>query len=235
MENLVIHGYEFIIEDLKTAKIIFTTAKNDFNTNIYSAKGKENLEKIKAWFDINEIGYVNQVHGDNVQIFHGEIHQGDAIITDKPKVAVGVFTADCVPVIIYDIKLKIAAAIHSGWKGTCNEIVSKTIDKMKAIYGSQSESLKVYIGPHMRDCCYQVGEEVSNKFLENEIYKNEDIFKENFLSMEKCILKQLLLQNVPKENIKSLNMCTYCSNEPELYSYRKGDKDKRLFSFIFIK
>ena len=235
MENLVINGYEFIIEDLKTAKIVFTTAKNDFNTNIYKAEGKENLEKIKSWFEINEVGYVNQVHGDNVQIFDGEIHQGDAIITDKPKVAVGVFTADCVPVIIYDIKLKIAAAIHSGWKGTYNEIVSKTIDKMKSIYGSQSESLKVYIGPHMRDCCYQVGEEVSNRFLENEIYKNEDIFKENFLSMEKCILKQLLLHNVPKENVKLLNMCTYCSNEPELYSYRKGEKDKRLFSFIFIK
>lgn len=235
MENLVIDGNEFIVEDLKTAKIIFTTAKNDFNTNVYTTEGKENLEKIKEWFDINEIGYVNQVHGDNVQIFDGEIHQGDAIITDKAKVAVGVFTADCVPVIIYDIKLKIAAAVHSGWKGTYNEIVNKTIEKMKSIYGAKCENIYIYIGPHMRDCCYQVGEEVAAKFKEKIIYENTDIFKGNFLSMENCILKQLLIQNIPKENIKSLNLCTYCSNEHNLFSYRKGEKDKRLFSLIFIK
>lgn len=235
MDNLIIKGCEFIVEDLETAKVVFTTAKNDFNTNVYNPQGKENLENIKEWFNINEVAYVNQVHSDCVHIFDGEVHEGDAIITDKTKVAVGVFTADCVPVIIYDIKLKVATAIHSGWRGTYNEIVGKTIEKMKSFYGSHAQNLKIYIGPHMRDCCYQVGNEVAAKFKDSEIYKGADVFKGNYLSMEKCILKQLELNNIPKENIKSLNLCTYCTNEPELYSYRKGEKDKRLFSFIFIK
>ena len=128
MENLIIEGYEFITEDLDTAKVVFTTAENDFNSNVYSPQGKENIENIKKWFGINNVAYADQVHSDLVRIYDGIVHEGDAIITDKAKVAAGVFTADCVPVIIYDIELKVSAAIHSGWRGTYNQIVSKTIE-----------------------------------------------------------------------------------------------------------
>jgi len=235
MEKVIINGYEFIVEDLKTAKVVFSTAENDFNMNINTLEGEKNIKNIKKWFKIDAVAYLNQIHSDFVHTYDGEIYEGDAIITDKAKTAIGIFTADCVPVIIYDTHLKVAAAIHSGWRGTYNLIVSKAIEKMNSQYGSQSINLKVFIGPHMRDCCYEVGDEVAGKFKESETYKEADIFKGKKLSMEKCILKQLEKNNVPKENIKTLDLCTYCSNLPKLYSYRKGQNSKRLFSFVFIK
>lgn len=235
MNNTIIEGNSFITEDLDTAKVIFTTGENDFNVYFGQLHGKENLECLKKWFNIDEIGYLRQCHSNIVQIYDGSVQEGDAIITDKPGTAVGVFTADCVPVLIYDKRKNVTAAVHSGWRGTYSKVVSITIDKMKSNYGSQAEDMLVYIGPHMRDCCYEVGDEVIDKFTSDNFYSGEDIFDGRKLSMEKCILKQLKEKGVAQENVKSLGLCTYCSKEPKLYSYRKGEKGKRLFSLIFIK
>jgi polyphenol oxidase len=183
---------------------------------------------------VEEVAYLSQIHSDLVFTNDCRGCEGDAIITDKPGVAVGVFTADCVPVIIYDPVHKAAAAVHSGWKGTYSIIVSKTIDKMKSAYGSVPGDMKVFIGPNMRECCYEVSEELVQKFRESDYYKDTDAFQGRKLSMEKCILRQLENQGVHDQNIKVTGLCTSCSNV-ELYSYRGGEKDKRLFSFIYIK
>jgi YfiH family protein len=234
MEKISIENYEFITEDLGTAVVVFSTAKNGLNFYSRAGDGKENIEKLKAWFPVKEVAYLSQIHSDIVYTDDCKGCEGDAIITDKPGVAVGVFTADCVPVIIYDPVQKAAAAVHSGWKGTYSLIVSKTIDKMKTAYGSVPTDMKVLIGPNMRECCYEVSEELIQKFRKSDYYKDADTFRGRKLSMEKCILRQLENQGVPDENIEVTGLCTSC-NKAELYSYRGGEKDKRLFSFIYIK
>lgn len=234
MEKISIENYEFITEDLGTAMVVFSTAKNGLNFYSKADTGKENIEKLKDWFPVEEVAYLSQIHSDLVVTDDCKGCEGDAIITDKPGVAVGVFTADCVPVIIYDPVHKAAAAVHSGWKGTYSLIVSKTIDKMRNAYGSAPADMKVFIGPNMRGCCYEVSEELVLKFMESDYYKDTDAFQGRKLSMEKCILRQLENQGVHDENIKVTGLCTSCS-KVELYSYRGGEKDKRLFSFIYIK
>jgi len=234
MEKISIENYEFITEDLGTAMVVFSTAKNGLNFYSKADPGKENIEKLKSWFPVEEVAYLSQIHSDLVFTNDCRGCEGDAIITDKSGVAVGVFTADCVPVIIYDPVHKAAAAVHSGWKGTYSLIVSKTIDKMKNAYGSVPANMKVFIGPNMRECCYEVSEELVQKFRESDYYKDTDAFQGRKLSMEKCILRQLENQGVHDENIKVTGLCTSCS-KVELYSYRGGEKDKRLFSFIYIK
>jgi polyphenol oxidase len=234
MEKIRIENYEFITEDLGTAMVVFSTAKNGLNFYSRSGEGMENINKLKSWFPVEEVAYLSQIHSDLVFTNDCRGCEGDAIITDKPGVAVGVFTADCVPVIIYDPVHKAAAAVHSGWKGTYSIIVSKTIDKMKSAYGSVPGDMKVFIGPNMRECCYEVSEELVQKFRESDYYKDTDAFQGRKLSMEKCILRQLENQGVHDQNIKVTGLCTSCSNV-ELYSYRGGEKDKRLFSFIYIK
>jgi len=233
MEKIKIEGYEFITQDLGTATAVFSTAKNGLNFYSKTGDGKENIEKLKEWFPVEEVAYLSQIHSDLVYINDFRGREGDALITDKPGVAIGVFTADCVPVIIYDPVHKAAAAVHSGWKGTYSLIVSKTIDKMHSAFGSVPADLKVIIGPNMRECCYEVSEELIRKFRDSETYRNTDAFKGRKLSMEKCIMKQLEDQGVQAQNVEVTGLCTSCSSE-ELYSYRNGETEKRLFSFIYI-
>ncbi|MDP4179236.1 MAG: polyphenol oxidase family protein, partial [Bacillota bacterium] len=148
----------------------------------------------------------------------------------------GVFTADCVPVLLYDKKNDVISAVHSGWKGTLSCISVKALNLMKKEFGTQSENIIAYIGPHIGGCCYEVGKEVQDKFNECKTYDNIEIINNNKLDLEKCIIIQLTNEGVKKGNITSLNLCTFCDNKYELHSYRKGNINYgRMFSFVYLK
>lgn len=93
-----------------------------------------------------------------------ELEGYDAFITALPGVAVGVRTADCVPVLLYDPVRQIAAAVHAGWKGTVLHIVNKTIGEMTARFGCLAKDLRAVIGPSIGPDSFQVGEEVVERF-----------------------------------------------------------------------
>lgn len=231
-----IDGYEFLQFEDDKFHIYFSTAKDNLNFNKNTIEGIRNLEKLKSWFEADNIGYLNQVHSDTIYVYDGNIHDGDAIITDKKNTILGVFTADCVPVLIYDKNKEVIAAIHSGWKGTLKCIVKKTIEKMVHEFNCNSEDLKAYIGPHIMECCYEVSEDLIKNFKEEKIYKDIKIATNRKLSLQSCIEKQLLDSGVNSEQINKLEICTHCNDDHILYSYRK-DKENcgRMFSFIFIK
>jgi polyphenol oxidase len=236
MEKVDFKNYEYIsIEDGK-ANIAFFTAKGDLNFNINSTEGIGNIKYIKEEFNLKDIGYLTQIHSDVIYHYNGQRAEGDALITDEKNIGIGVFTADCVPIMVYDRKREIIAAVHSGWKGTYTEIAAKTIDRMCKDFGSEAVDIAVYIGPHNMQCCYEIGAEVSEKFEEQELYKGIPILADNKLSMEKCIIKQCLERGVLEENIKATGICTFCNDEFELYSYRKDNLTKgRMFSLIFLR
>lgn len=235
MEKVLIEGYEFIKIDLSGAEAVFSTAKNGLNFNKGTQEGRENVENIKKWFGVKEVGFLDQIHSDYVFIYEGKKEEGDALITNLNDTAVGVFTADCVPILLYDKSKNIIAAVHSGWKGTFSCILSKTIEDMNKKYGTKGEDLIAFIGPHMHQCCYEVGEELIEKFKQSDVYGKLDIFNGRNLSMTKCIIHQLKTEGVIDENIHELNICTFCNNEYELHSHRKNKDGGRLFSFIFLK
>jgi YfiH family protein len=235
MNRILIDNYEFIKVDLGGSEAIFSTGENGLDFNKNTEEGINNIENIKSWFNIKEVGFLNQIHSDNVFIYEGKIEGGDALITNQTDKAIGVFTADCVPILLYDKKNNIIASIHSGWRGTFSCILLKTIDKMKNTYGTKEEDLIACIGPHMRQCCYEVSYELIDKFRNSEVYKNVDISDGRMLSMTKCINHQLIIAGVKAENIKDLNICTFCSKEYKLHSYRKNTKYGRMFSFIYLK
>lgn len=235
MKKNIIEGYEFITHSVGNANFVFSTSVNDLNFNINSEEGKQNLEKLKTWFNLKDIGYLNQIHSNLVYHYDNEVHQGDGLITSRKKVGIGVFTADCVPVLIYDKGIGVIAAVHSGWKGTLSEIVVNTLLKLQEEYGSKMKDLIIAIGPHNMGCCYEIGKDVKDLFLNNEIYNGTDIIEDNKLSLQKCIEIQLLRKGISKENIITVDKCTYCNEEYEFYSYRKQkDSCGRMFSFIFL-
>lgn len=196
MEIVLIEDYEFIKIDLEGASVVFSTAKNGLDFNKNTDEGRKNIGNIKKWFGVNEVGFLNQTHSNDVYVYSGKVEEGDALITNKKSTAIGVFTADCVPILLYDKANRVVAAIHSGWRGTFSCILSKTIDDMKKLYGTKSENLLAYIGPHMHQCCYEVSEELIEKFKDSEVYKEVDVAKGRMLSMLKCIIHQLDIKGV---------------------------------------
>jgi YfiH family protein len=184
---------------------------------------------------LKEIGYLKQIHSSKIYVYDGVVEEGDSLITNKANTGIGVFTADCVPVILVDTENKVISSVHSGWKGTYNELVAATIDKMIVDYGSKVDNIKVFIGPHIKECCYEVSEELIKSFYNKETYKNTIIAKGRNLNLEKCVIKQCISRKIPNENIHSVGLCTYCSKDYEFYSYRKDKECGRLFSMAFIK
>ena len=112
----------------------------------------------------------HQVHGSRVAVIdrpditREELEGYDAFITDLPGVAIGVRTADCVPILIYDPVHRAVAAVHSGWKGTVLMVSRSTVNRMGERFGSIPADLEVVIGPAIGPDSFQVGEEVAEKF-----------------------------------------------------------------------
>lgn len=92
----------------------------------------------------------------------------DAFVTNLPSVAIGVRTADCIPVLLYEPEKRVVAAIHAGWKGTVMHISQKAINVMMQRFSCSPANLHAVIGPGIGPDSFQVGEEVA------EYFKNAD-------------------------------------------------------------
>ena len=90
----------------------------------------------------------------------------DAIVSDVKDVVMGISTADCIPVIVYDSVHHVAAAIHAGWKGTRLRIVTKAIKEMQRLYGTEPSLCTAAIGPGISQESFEVGQEVVDAFVE---------------------------------------------------------------------
>lgn len=234
METRHIGDYDFIEVKDDSANLYFSTAKNGLDFNLKTDIGLSNINNVKRWFNVNEVGFLNQIHSDTVYKYDKKIHEGDALIFNGRGIAVGVFTADCVPILIYDKKREVFAAVHSGWKGTLTCIVKKTVLKMAKEFGCKLQDINAVIGPHNMACCYEFGEDTAKKFEEVPIYKGEEIYLNGKLNLQKCIEKQF--ESIGVKNVKSLNECTSCSTKYEFHSYRRDEsKSGRMFSFVFFK
>ena len=114
----------------------------------------------------------HQVHGDRIALVdrpdltREDLEGYDAFVCALPGVAFGVRTADCVPVLLYDPRRRVVAAIHSGWKGTVQRISQKVLFVMKSEFGSQPEDIRAVLGPAIGPDSFQVGEEVVQFFKE---------------------------------------------------------------------
>lgn len=112
----------------------------------------------------------HQVHDCKVAVIdrpgmtREELEGFDAFVTDLPGVAIGVRTADCVPVLLYDPVNRVVAAVHAGWKGTVKHISKKTIALMVRKFHCNPENLHAVIGPGIGPDSFQVGEEVVGQF-----------------------------------------------------------------------
>jgi polyphenol oxidase len=173
--------------------------------------------------------------------------QGDGLMTDEPGVLLGIQTADCIPILVADLKNRAVAAFHAGWRGTLARIVEKGVGHMRLEFGSQPEHLIASIGPGIGQCCYAVGDEVQQQFesqfsyaseLFREVYNSEpvrekypllfltarapghdDISPARHLDLPEANRRQLLAVGLKKSAIFLTAQCTGCHTD-RFFSHR---------------
>lgn len=168
-----------------------------------------------------KISLATQVHGAEIlKVSEPVISSNyDALITNRPDNFLAVSVADCVPVLIYDSKQKVVAAVHAGWKGTALGIVEKTLQRMKLEYNTQGEDCYAFIGACISYDAFEVGEEVAVSFDGN--YKRYDRFiNKYFVDLKSVNKSQLRKSGVLEKNIEVSGYCTVENNDL-FFSHRK--------------
>ena len=163
----------------------------------------------------------------------------DALITQEKGVCLCVSTADCTPILLYDRKRQVIAAIHAGWRGSVNYIVRKTLEQMSRLYNTQGEDIFAAIGPCIGFDAFEVGDEVYDAFKQNDFpveyisgWKPETHKWHIDLQMANSV--QLIDFGVPTEQIDICDICTFTHYEKFFSARRLGIKSGRILSGIFI-
>ena len=164
------------------------------------------------------------------------LDETDAVITNLQGVCVAVKTADCVPVLLFDSKRKVVAAIHAGWRGTVQNIVLVTIHKMVKDFGTDPADLIAGIGPSISPEVYEVGEEVWKQF-DPEYYhaSNPDKADKRLLDLWSANYQQLIDAGVPIEQIKVARICTFSDPDRFFSARRDGIKTGRMATGIMLR
>ncbi len=165
-----------------------------------------NYVKKKIGSKKNNIALLYQIHSSKIYFIKKLPRKrivGDALITDKKYLPIGILTADCSPILILDIKKKIIAAVHSGWKGAYKNIVVKVLKKLIKL-GSNKKDITVVIGPTIGQKNYEVGKEFKYKFLKKS-NKNSVFFKlkqkKIYFDLVKFIQYQLICFGISKIDV----------------------------------
>lgn len=224
-----------------------------FNLGLYSGDSPENVMENRSrlvsaiGLPLENLFLPYQTHGDKVYVIDKEFLQYpstkqmqllsgvDAVITDIPLICIGVTTADCVPVLLFDPENKVFAAVHAGWRGTVANIVGKTIEEMIRVFGSVPQNLVAYIGPAISQAVFEVGEEVvlafENAGLDLErIGKVNDMTKKTHIDLS--LANQILLQKsgLNYEKIDVSGICTYRDSLCMFSARRQSIKSGRIVS-----
>lgn len=191
-----------------------------------------------------------QTHGCNVlcidEAFLALVHeqrcgllQGvDAVVTDVPRLCIGVSTADCVPVLLCDAVRGVVAAVHAGWRGTVARIVEKALQTMQQRYGCSPDDVQAVVGPSISLDAFEVGDEVYDAFcgagfLPELIARrfggrwHIDLWEANRLQLVAC--------GVRDDSIAVCGSCTYSRCDEFFSARRLGINSGRIFNGIMIK
>jgi purine-nucleoside/S-methyl-5'-thioadenosine phosphorylase / adenosine deaminase len=194
------------------------------------------------------LAILRQVHSDRVfkasRPLLTDPPQGDGWVTDEPDLLVAIQTADCLPVLLVDPEQRVVAAVHAGWRGTLQRITAKAVHRMQTDFGSRPGNCLAVVGPAIRRCCYEVGDEVVEAFTK-EFERSASFFSETprakatransqCVDLAEACRSQLLDAGMVAENIVTDAPCTACERE-RFFSHRaNAGQAGRMMSVIGI-
>jgi len=180
----------------------------------------QNRHRAARCLSADRLIFARQVHGTTV-VTVGKGHfpdtppTGDALMTDRPGTFIAVQVADCQPVLLYDPLKRAMAAVHSGWRGSVENVIGHTVEAMETTFGCRPDNLLAGIGPSLGPCC---GEFVNYRTeLPERLWKyGDDADRFDFWTISR---DQLTACGVRKENIHVSRLCTKCRTDL-FFSYR---------------
>ncbi|MCX6090605.1 MAG: peptidoglycan editing factor PgeF [Atribacterota bacterium] len=213
-----------------------TTRKNGLNLRTEEGRWTF-LQIIPASSD--QIIVPHQVHGTDIFSLTGLHHPAgsflpgdfpltaDGLITTLPGIWIGVFVADCIPILMYDPVQRVVAVVHAGWRGVAGGIQGEAVKVFTHTYGSRIPDVWVGIGPGIGQCCFEVGPEVIPQFVDHSSareYLSPGESGHGFIDLKGIIRRDLLNQGILPDHLETMSLCTSCRSDL-FYSYRREGKE----------
>ena len=180
---------------------------------------------------LTNLRYCRQIHSASVVEVDKEAQppEADALITADSDVALGIFTADCIPIFVLDIGTPAIGIVHAGWRGTFARIAVNTIGQMGTRFGTLAKNCQIHLGPSIQKCCYAVSPELLTQFTER---FGSTVANGTNLSLQTANVNQLIEIGVPRTSISISPLCTACRTDL-FYSHRaENGQTGRMLSFI---
>ena len=227
-----------------------------FNVTHYCGDDAERVSRSREWLcqelriSQEQLWLPRQTHTANVarvdcrlvaasrEEREARLNEVDALITNLPQQCIGVSTADCVPVLIFDPVTAAVAAVHAGWRGTVKRIVRHAILAMAEAYGTRAEDCRAVIGPSISPDDFEVGEEVAAEFAragfpESVVLRQPswtkphvDLWAANALQLEEC--------GVGLQNIHIAGVSTYSHSDTFFSARKEGIRSGRVYTGIML-
>ncbi len=241
-------GIDYLaIKSLEDAGVVhaFVTRHQGFSKGPYSSLNlglrtsddpeavRKNEAALRQAFGLSSMVRARQVHGRDVLVIHEPVkdetrflaQKADALITDQPKVALAVLTADCFPVILADKSCASVAMVHVGRKGVCNRIIENAVQMMLKKFRASPKEMLVGVGPGIGPCCYRVDGNIARDFraafpdeADQILYPESD----GLFSLDLFRAIEISLRRAGVREIERLELCTSCRND--LFFSHRRDK-----------
>lgn len=236
-----------------------------FNVTHYCGDAPERVARNRQWLAaqldlaLSQLWLPRQTHTDNIACIDRAflslpqdeqlraLEEVDALITDQPEHCIGVSTADCIPILLFDPKNRVAAAIHAGWRGTIKHIATKTLCLMQQRYGTCPTDVLAQLGPSISLAAYEVGEEVASLFTTPEAgfpsavvsypstSANPSVSPRPHLDLQAANVFLLEEGGVPLEQIRVSPFCTFIHSDSFFSARRLGIQSGRIYTAIMMK
>ena len=228
--------------------IVFAVSRRQENMSLDYGNTSGSLDNRRKFLDKISIDYkslvcAKQVHCANVACVEEKdkgrgalssenaLPDTDAFITNTRNIPLAIFTADCLSIFLYDLSVRCIGVVHAGWRSSKDNIVSKTIGLMREKLNASPRNLCAFLGPAIRDCCYEVGGEFNNYF-DIGVVKRGSRYYLDLIAINK---RQLIDSGVSQDNISDCERCTSCYNK-EYFSYRREKEScGRMMSVIMLR
>jgi purine-nucleoside/S-methyl-5'-thioadenosine phosphorylase / adenosine deaminase len=190
---------------------------------------------------------VRQVHGAAVAWASdgspSPAGEADALVTDRPGLAVAVSTADCVPILVAAPAAGVVAAVHAGWRGTLAGIVSAVLDGLRARHGVRADEIRVALGPAIDGCCFEIERDIAARFADR---FGADVWRawrdgrsgggvaRGTLDLRAVNRRLLVAAGVLDHAIELVGPCTCCGDAPFASYRRDGANAGRQLSWIAL-
>lgn len=187
----------------------------------------ENRRRVADWMGVpaHHLLTAHQIHSPDVVVarepFAGPRPKADAIVTDRPGIAIGASTADCGPVLFADTEARVIGAAHAGWKGAFTGVLENTVAAMEGL-GARRERIVAVLGPSIGPDNYEVGPEFVARFVEADTGNHRYFRPSKTVGHSMFDLNQYTVDRLRKAGVtaEGLGRCTY-AEEDLFYSYRR--------------